>query len=441
MFVTASPAPVKAALKMLGHDSAPLRLPLVECDETERTHVHDVLARHGVLAGGSRRVERQTPRPPAGGRRRDRQEHDGRRVRRPDRRRRLRPALPDGRDDGHRPRPAGLHVPARQRRRDRGDRDHPRPRGPPRRAAVGDPRPRPGQDPGRLQRPADDRDGALEARRAQAARRPPRRAADRRRRPGRPVRDRADPSDALDPGLERHRAHHAARHRPVHRRLQVRPDAGGRRAGRHVAARRARPRGAAAALRRLHERRSRGDLGERVARRPAPGPRVRPLQGPHRRHLLRVEHPPRPAGRARGGDQRPQGRARRALDAQERQHRPQPRPHRHPGGDAGAAARDRPVGRREDRRDLDRLPGRAAVGAAPDGLPRPPAGGAEVGRHRGVQRHADPRQRARGQRDDRPPVPHRLRGDHRPRRADPRLRPRLRGGGQDDDQPHAPEAT
>jgi 4-hydroxy-tetrahydrodipicolinate synthase len=49
MFVTASPAPVKAALKMLGHDTGPLRLPLVECDETERTHVHDVLARHGLL--------------------------------------------------------------------------------------------------------------------------------------------------------------------------------------------------------------------------------------------------------------------------------------------------------------------------------------------------------------------------------------------------------
>jgi 4-hydroxy-tetrahydrodipicolinate synthase len=49
MFITASPAPVKAALKMLGHDTGPLRLPLVECDDTERKHVHDVLARHGLL--------------------------------------------------------------------------------------------------------------------------------------------------------------------------------------------------------------------------------------------------------------------------------------------------------------------------------------------------------------------------------------------------------
>src|SRR3954468_16064118 len=51
MFITASPAPVKAALKMQGHDTGPLRLPLVECDDTERTAIHDVLARHGLLAG------------------------------------------------------------------------------------------------------------------------------------------------------------------------------------------------------------------------------------------------------------------------------------------------------------------------------------------------------------------------------------------------------
>ena len=59
-------------------------------------------------------------------------------------------------------------------------------------------------------------------------------------------------------------------------------------------------------------------------------------------------------------------------------------------------------------------------------------------RHGRVLGHADPRQRARGQRDDRPAVPHRLRRGDGPRRPDPRLRPRLRGGGQDDAQPHAP---
>ena len=49
MFVTASPAPVKAALSMLGHDAGSLRLPLVECDDAEREHVRGALARHGLL--------------------------------------------------------------------------------------------------------------------------------------------------------------------------------------------------------------------------------------------------------------------------------------------------------------------------------------------------------------------------------------------------------
>ena len=49
MFVTASPAPVKAALAMLGHDAGTVRLPIVECDEAERAHVRDALARHGLL--------------------------------------------------------------------------------------------------------------------------------------------------------------------------------------------------------------------------------------------------------------------------------------------------------------------------------------------------------------------------------------------------------
>src|SRR3954447_19074720 len=35
MFVAASPAPVKAALAMLGHDAGGVRLPLVECDDAE----------------------------------------------------------------------------------------------------------------------------------------------------------------------------------------------------------------------------------------------------------------------------------------------------------------------------------------------------------------------------------------------------------------------
>jgi 4-hydroxy-tetrahydrodipicolinate synthase len=49
LFVTASPAPVKAALTMLGHDAGTVRLPIVECDDAERAHVREALARHGLL--------------------------------------------------------------------------------------------------------------------------------------------------------------------------------------------------------------------------------------------------------------------------------------------------------------------------------------------------------------------------------------------------------
>ena len=130
---------------------------------------------------------------------RDRQEHDGRRVRRPDRRRRHRAAVPDRRDARDRPGAPGLRLPARARRGHRGDRDHPRPRGSPRRAAVGAAGAR--ALAAGLRRAADDRDGALQARRAPSARRPagghqPRRAAH-----ARPVRDRARAHDPLDSRL------------------------------------------------------------------------------------------------------------------------------------------------------------------------------------------------------------------------------------------------
>jgi len=49
MFVTASPAPVKAALNLLGRDVGGLRLPLVECDERELAVVRSVLETHGLL--------------------------------------------------------------------------------------------------------------------------------------------------------------------------------------------------------------------------------------------------------------------------------------------------------------------------------------------------------------------------------------------------------
>ena len=54
MFVTASPAPVKAALSMLGHRVGGLRLPLVECDEDELEVVRAALERHGLLEAAGR---------------------------------------------------------------------------------------------------------------------------------------------------------------------------------------------------------------------------------------------------------------------------------------------------------------------------------------------------------------------------------------------------
>lgn len=53
MFVTASPAPVKAALAMLGHDVGGTRLPIVALDDAEREHLRAALARHGVLREAS----------------------------------------------------------------------------------------------------------------------------------------------------------------------------------------------------------------------------------------------------------------------------------------------------------------------------------------------------------------------------------------------------
>jgi 4-hydroxy-tetrahydrodipicolinate synthase len=49
MFITSSPAPVKAALRLLGLEPGTMRLPLVECDEAELSEIRAVLERHGLL--------------------------------------------------------------------------------------------------------------------------------------------------------------------------------------------------------------------------------------------------------------------------------------------------------------------------------------------------------------------------------------------------------
>ena len=90
-------------------------------------------------------------------------------------------------------------------------------------------------------------------------------------------------------------------------------------------------------------------------------------------------------------------------------------------------------------RDLDRQPGRAALGAAADGARRPSRRRAPFRRHRRLLGDAGARQRALGQRDGRPDLRDRRPGDHRRGRPDPRLRPRLPGGHEADAQPDQAE--
>jgi 4-hydroxy-tetrahydrodipicolinate synthase len=49
LFVTASPAPTKAALGLLGFDAGGTRLPITELDDDELAQVRSALARHGLL--------------------------------------------------------------------------------------------------------------------------------------------------------------------------------------------------------------------------------------------------------------------------------------------------------------------------------------------------------------------------------------------------------
>ena len=193
--------------------------------------------------------------------------------------------------------------------------------------------------------------------------------------------------------------------------------------------------GLTAALRRLDQRRPsrRRPLG--VERGPGAAGDLRLLRGPHHRHLLRLQHPPRPAGDRRGGAARPPGGAGRPLDAQKLQHRLQPRHRQSAVGPLHPAARDRELPRREGDRDLDRQPGRAALGPAPDGQQRPPRRRAALRRHRGLLGDPGARQRARRQRDDRPHLRDRRQSRDREGRADPRLRAWLAGGAETDAQP------
>lgn len=51
LFITNSPAPTKAALRMLGIETGGVRLPIGDCDEGELDAVRSVLSAHGLLQG------------------------------------------------------------------------------------------------------------------------------------------------------------------------------------------------------------------------------------------------------------------------------------------------------------------------------------------------------------------------------------------------------
>ena len=87
-------------------------------------------------------------------------------------------------------------------------------------------------------------------------------------------------------------------------------------------------------------------------------------------------------------------------------------PHRHPRGHARRPEGDRGLPGQQARDHLDRIAGRAALGAAPDGARRPPERRPPRRRHRDLLGHGDPRQRARGERDDRPDLQARRERDH-----------------------------
>ena len=219
------------------------------------------------------------------------------------------------------------------------------------------------------------------------------------------------------------------RPRLPHRRLEARPHAGRRPAHRRRQARRAGQPRRRPALRRLDERRAARLHAVRARRRGGVPPDHPGPAGPRPDLELRLEHPPDAAGDRR---------------------RRRDRPARWPSSAARCASNlniARNLGYIEmpeeflvRPQDLDELPpeppadplhglaGRAAVGAHPDRLQRPPGDQGRARRHGDHLGAAGPGQRAARPRRDQPPDPERRRGAARGERAGARLRPRPLGG-------------
>ena len=160
--------------------------------------------------------------------------------------------------------------------------------------------------------------------------------------------------------------------RAAHRRLQDGPDAAGRAAHRPDRLRPARRRGRGPAARRLDQRR--GGRVHPVRARCRTRGRRRHRQGAraHHRGLLRLARAPGAAGAERGGRDRSSCRAGRTVDGAQHGHRARPRAAARPGRPAGRSQGGRGTAVAAGAADLDRLAGRAAVGAVADGQPRSP---------------------------------------------------------------------
>ena len=222
------------------------------------------------------------------------------------------------------------------------------------------------------------------------------------------------------------------RARAAHQRLEARPHA-----GRRLPHRRRQARGARQPRRRPAARATRrtpsggGFTGLGAARRRGVPPDHPPAAGPRPHRLLRLERPPDAAGDRRRRPDRPQGRGRRPLDAQEPEHRRQPRLPGGAGGDADPPAGARGVRPARGADPLHRKPGRADVGPDPDRVPRPPVGLGRARRHGDHLRAARAGERAARARHDQPALEGGRGGLARGERGRTRLGTREPGGDQD----------
>ena len=169
---------------------------------------------------------------------------------------------------------------------------------------------------------AHDCDGQVEARRARPRREDDASRGRSRRRcdPARPVQARVHPDGALDPRLCRDRRRDERRARVAHGRLEARSHARRRAQDRCRQARRdGEPRHRPDA-RRLDERGAAGH--DRVGATGRRGIQAidPPARGPSARRELRLEHPPDATGGGGRDRQRPEGRSRRPITAEEHEH-------------------------------------------------------------------------------------------------------------------------